>query len=110
VEPIRAQPLHRLPEGADAGQDHPLGLAQRVVVVGDLRLRAQRGKGALDRAQVAHAVVDDRYHSAACAGSAGSVGCSGPIFIRTSPFSSRTILPFSSVKKIALLVKASSVS
>ena len=58
--PQLADPLHRLREGADAGQDHAVGGAHRVGVGGDRRRDADVLERLLDRAQVAHPVVEDR--------------------------------------------------
>ena len=104
-EPAGAQPLHGDPEGADARQHDALRLSKRVVVARDHGPLPDRGESSLHGAQIAHPIVDDRDHAPAA-----RAGWAGEIFIITSPFSSRTIRPFSSVVKIALFVKASSVS
>ncbi len=112
-EPERVQALHRHAEGANAGQDDALGRAQHVGVACDDGLGAQRVQRALHRAHVAHAVVDDRDHrygAASLSPSATAPSPSGQTFLTTSPSSSRTKRPLSSVTKIALLVNASSVS
>ena len=54
---------HRLRERADAGQDHAVGGADRVVVARDHRARADVLERLLDAAPVAHPVVDDRDHA-----------------------------------------------
>ena len=57
VEAGRADPLHRPREGADAGQDQPVGGADRLGVGADRGARADVLERLLDRAQVAHPVV-----------------------------------------------------
>ena len=47
-------------ERADPGQDHAVGIPRRVRVIGDPGLGADPLQGLLDRAQVAHPVVEDR--------------------------------------------------
>ena len=58
--PRLADPLHRPREGADAGQDQAVGGADRVGVAADARVGADVLERLLDRAQVAHPVVEDR--------------------------------------------------
>ena len=61
VEPALADPLHRPREGADPGQDHavggPRGSSASAVICA---LGADPLERLLDRAQVAHPVVEDR--------------------------------------------------
>ena len=52
--------LHGLREGADAGQHHAVRAADTLVVARDLGLGAHVLERLLGRAQVAHAVVEDR--------------------------------------------------
>ena len=69
VEPERAQAAHRLREGADAGDDDARGrrdAASWSPVID--RLGADVRERLLDRAAVAHPVVDDRDHRSALGG------------------------------------------
>src|SRR5207302_2904277 len=56
------QPRQGRREGPDTGQDETVGSAQVLLVRRDLRLGARVQQRALDRAQVANAVVDDGDH------------------------------------------------
>jgi hypothetical protein len=59
VEAELAHRAHRGGEGAHAGDDEPVGGAQRVVVGGQRDARADALERLLDAATVAHPVVDD---------------------------------------------------
>ena len=63
VEAAVAQPPHRLRQRADAGQHEAVGRREHLDVGGQQRLGADALEGLLDRAAVAHAVVDDPDHS-----------------------------------------------
>ena len=60
VESERAHVLHRLRHRPDAGQHDAVGLAHARVVSGQLGLGAHVLERLVDRAQVAHPVVEDR--------------------------------------------------
>ena len=60
VEPELVEVAHRERKGADAGHDDPVGGADRVVIGRQLDVRADVLERFLDRAAVAHPVVDDR--------------------------------------------------
>ncbi len=60
VEAALADPLHRPREGTDARQDDAVGGAHLGGVVADRRRRADVLQRLLDRAQVAHPVIEDR--------------------------------------------------
>src|SRR5262249_4705244 len=60
VQPQLANPLHRPREGADAGQDHAVGGAYLGGLAADLRRHPHMLQRLLDRAQIAHPVVEDR--------------------------------------------------
>ena len=61
--PGRAQPPHRLGERAHARHDEAVGPGQDVVVAGQPGVPADALEGLLDRAAVAHAVVEDPDHA-----------------------------------------------
>ena len=52
---------HRIAEGADARQQHPVCGQHRDLVAGDRRLKPGVLTGVLDAEQVAQAVIDDGY-------------------------------------------------
>ena len=54
---------HRVPEGAHARQDEPVSGADVGGVRADLRFQPQMGQTRFQAEQVAHAVVDDAYHT-----------------------------------------------
>ena len=60
VESEFADPEHRRRKSADARQDDAIGSSHHVLVGRDLGLGADPLQGFLDRAEVAHAVVEDR--------------------------------------------------
>src|SRR5262245_43442884 len=59
VEAQLAQTLHRVSESADPEQDELISPAQRFFVARHHGVDALRGKGLLDAAQIAHAIIND---------------------------------------------------
>jgi hypothetical protein len=60
VEPGRPDPLHRPREGTDAGKDQTVGGPDLVGIGGDRRPRPDVLERLLDRAQIAHPVIQDQ--------------------------------------------------
>ena len=62
IQPGCPQLVGGVPEGSDAGQEDLVGTAQHFGLAGDDGLRPDGGEGALEREEIAHAVVHNGDH------------------------------------------------